>query len=57
MTALLHKDSRLKGSVELIAAQPADDGRIMPVYRIAVGPNVGFETVGLKAKTVRSKSR
>ncbi|MEP6770018.1 MAG: POTRA domain-containing protein, partial [Acidobacteriota bacterium] len=33
-TEFLHKNSRLKGAVELIAAQPTEDGRIMPVYRI-----------------------
>ncbi len=55
LTDFLHKQSRLKGSVELIAAQPTDDGRVMPVYRISVGPEVLFETVGIKAKTVRSQ--
>src|SRR5262249_43773590 len=34
ITEFLHKQSRLKGLVELIAAQPTEDGRIMPVYRV-----------------------
>ncbi len=55
LTEFLHKQSRLKGSVELIAAQPAADGRIMPVYRIAVGPEVLFETKGIKVKRVASE--
>jgi outer membrane protein insertion porin family len=55
LTAYLHKQSRLKGSVELIAAQPTEDGRVMPVYRISVGPEVRFETVGIKAKTIKNE--
>ena len=55
LTQFLHKQSRLKGTVELIAAQPTDDGRVMPVYRIAVGPEVLFETKGIKPRTVRSQ--
>ena len=51
----LHKKDRLKATVELIAAQPTDDGRIMPVYRIAVGPRVVFEATGIKEKKVRSE--
>ena len=49
----LHAAGRLKASVDLIAAQPADGGRILPVYRASVGPEVVFETVGLKVKRVR----
>ena len=55
LTEFLHKQSRWKGSVELIAAQPTDDGRVMPVYRITVGPEVVFETKGIKPKTVRNE--
>jgi outer membrane protein assembly factor BamA len=55
LTAYLHKQSRLKGLVDLIAAQPTEDGRVMPVYRISVGPEVRFETVGIKAKTVKNE--
>jgi outer membrane protein insertion porin family len=55
LTAYLHKQSRLKGSVELIAAQPTDDGRVMPVYRVSVGPEVLFETKGIKSSRVRSE--
>jgi outer membrane protein insertion porin family len=54
MTEFLHKQSRLRGSVELIAAQPTDDGRLMPVYRVTVGPDVAIEAKGIKAKTVRN---
>src|SRR6185437_14903411 len=42
-----------RGTVELIAAQPTDDGRVMPVYRIVVGPQVVFQTRGIKEKRVR----
>lgn len=55
LTEFLHKQLRWKGNVELIAAQPTDDGRVMPVYRITVGPEVVFQTQGIKAKTVRSE--
>lgn len=54
MTEFLHKQSRLKGAVELIAAQPTEDGRVMPVYRVSVGPDVLFDTRGIKTKTVRN---
>ena len=55
MTEFLHKQSRLKGVIELIAAQPTEDGRVTPVYRVSVGPNVVFDTKGIKAKTVRNE--
>ena len=57
LTEFLYKSSRLKGSVELIAAQPTEDGRIMPVYRIAVGPRVVFEAVGMPTKKLQSEVR
>jgi outer membrane protein insertion porin family len=53
ITQWLHKNSWLKASVELIAAQSTDDGRIMPVYRIFVGKKVVFETRGVKPGKVR----
>ncbi len=55
LTEYLHRQSRLKGTVELIAAQPTGDGRVMPVYRIVVGPEVLFETRGINPRTVRSQ--
>jgi outer membrane protein insertion porin family len=53
MTKFLRKKSRLKGTVELIAAQPTEDGRVIPVYRISVGPEVVFQTRGIPEKRVR----
>ena len=53
MTKFLRKKARLRGTVELIAAQPTDDGRVMPVYRIVVGPQVVFQTRGIQEKRVR----
>ena len=53
MTKFLQKQLHLRGTVELIAAQPNDDGRVMPVYRIAVGPKVVFETKGISERRVR----
>jgi len=53
MTKFLRKKARLRGTVELIAAQPTDDGRVIPVYRIVVGPEVVFQTRGIREKRVR----
>jgi outer membrane protein insertion porin family len=53
MTKFLRKKGRLRGTVELIAAQPTDDGRVMPVYRITVGPRVVFQTRGIRERRVR----
>ena len=49
----LHAQGRLKAQVELIAAQPEPNGRIAPVYRVAVGPDVVLQTTGVKEKQVR----
>jgi outer membrane protein insertion porin family len=53
MVTWLRKQSRLKASVDLIVAQPTDDGRIMPVYRVLVGKKIEFESRGVKASKVR----
>lgn len=50
----LHGKGRLKAQIELIAAQPTEDGRISPVYRASVGPRVVFDARGVKAKRVRN---
>ncbi|HEY3202523.1 MAG TPA: POTRA domain-containing protein [Thermoanaerobaculia bacterium] len=42
-----------KANVELIAAEPTDDGRVRPVYRIAVGPRVEIAATGISEKRVR----
>ena len=55
MTEFLHKNSYLKGSVELIAAQPADDGRLIPVYRVSVGPKVVFVGRGIADKKLEKE--
>jgi outer membrane protein insertion porin family len=58
MTEFLHKKEHFRALVELIAAQPTQDGRIMPVYRVRVGPRVVFEGKGIKpeklAKEIQS---
>jgi outer membrane protein insertion porin family len=48
MIEYMHGKERYRAVVELIAAQPTEDGRIMPVYRIRVGPRVVFEATGIK---------
>lgn len=53
MTEFLHDRGHLQGTVELIAAQPTDDGAVMPVYRVSVGPEVVFATRGISEKRVR----
>jgi outer membrane protein insertion porin family len=57
MADWLYKNSYLRASVELIAAQPTPDGNVAPVYRISVGKKIVFDTVGVKASTVRSEIR
>ncbi|HEY3172528.1 MAG TPA: POTRA domain-containing protein [Thermoanaerobaculia bacterium] len=57
MTKFLHKNDRLRGTVELIAAQPTADGRVMPVYRVSVGPRVVFRTRGIRERRVRREVR
>jgi outer membrane protein insertion porin family len=53
MAKYLKKQMHLRGTMELIAAQPTDDGRVMPVYRIAVGPKIAFQTRGIRERKVR----
>ena len=53
MSKFLRRQLHLRGAVELIAAQPTDDGRVMPVYRISVGPRVVFQTKGISERRVR----
>jgi outer membrane protein insertion porin family len=48
MTEFLHGQEHYRALVELIAAQPMEDGRAMPVYRLRVGPRVVFEATGIK---------
>jgi len=57
MTKFLQRNARLRGTVELIAAQPTEDGRVMPVYRITVGPRVVFRTRGIRESRVRREVR
>jgi outer membrane protein assembly factor BamA len=52
LTEYLHKQTRLKGTVHWLS--DTEEGRVMPIYRITVGPEVLFETKGIKPKTVRS---
>lgn len=53
MAKYLKKQMHLRGTVELIAAQPTDDGRVIPVYRIVVGPKIVFQTRGIRERKVR----
>jgi outer membrane protein insertion porin family len=53
LTKFLHKNARLRGTVELIAAQPTKEGRVMPVYRVTVGPRVVFQARGIRERRVR----
>jgi outer membrane protein insertion porin family len=57
MTKYLQKKMYLRGTVELIAAQPTENGSMMPVYRISVGPKIVFQTRGIKESKVRSEVR
>jgi outer membrane protein insertion porin family len=46
----LWKQGHYRASVELIAAEPTEDGRIRPVYRVTVGPRYEIAAEGLKPK-------
>ncbi len=46
-----------RGSAELIAAEPTEDGRIRPVYRVSVGPRYVIEATGLKPKAADKQIR
>jgi outer membrane protein insertion porin family len=46
-----------RGSVELIAAEPTEDGRIRPVFRITVGPRYEIAASGVKEKTAAKQIR
>ncbi len=52
----LMKENRFRASVELIAAEPTEDGSaIRPVYRIDVGPAFEIDSAGIAPKRVRSE--
>jgi outer membrane protein insertion porin family len=51
----LHEQGYFRASVELIAAEPTEDGRIRPVIRVAVGPRFQVEASGIKEKTARKQ--
>jgi outer membrane protein insertion porin family len=57
MIAYLHGKERYRAVVELIAAQPTEDGRIMPVYRLRIGPRVLFEATGIKPQKLAKELR
>jgi outer membrane protein insertion porin family len=46
-----------RASADLIAAEPTDDGRIRPVYRVSVGPRYEIEAIGLKPKAAAKQIR
>ncbi|HKD17189.1 MAG TPA: POTRA domain-containing protein [Thermoanaerobaculia bacterium] len=52
----LLEQGRFRASVDLIAAEPTEDGTaIRPVYRVAVGPVFEIEATGIRVKRVRSE--
>ncbi len=51
----LLEQGRFKAGVELIAAEPTDDGNIRPVYRLTVGPPYAIEATGIKEKQARKE--
>lgn len=52
----LLEQGRFRASVDLIAAEPTEDGAtIRPIYRVAVGPVFDIEATGVKVKRVRSE--
>lgn len=53
MRKFLLGEGYFKASAELIAAEPAEDGRIRPVYRVSLGPRYTLAVTGVKEKTAR----
>ena len=53
MRRFLLGEGYFRASVELIAAEPADDGRIRPVYRVSLGPRYTLAVTGVKEKAAR----
>lgn len=52
----LLEQGRFRAAVDLIAAEPTEDGAaIRPIYRIAVGPVFDVRATGVKVKRVRSE--
>jgi outer membrane protein insertion porin family len=50
MRKWLLRQGYYRSSIELIAAEPTEDGRVRPVYRITVGPRFEIAAEGLKTK-------
>jgi outer membrane protein insertion porin family len=44
-----------RANAELIAAEPTEDGRLQPVYRLVVGPRYELAVTGIKEKTARKE--
>jgi outer membrane protein insertion porin family len=57
MRKFLWNEGYYRGSVELIAAEPTDDGHIRPVYRITVGPRYELVAEGIKEKNAAKQIR
>ena len=53
MRKFLLEEGYFRASAELIAAEPTDDGRIRPVYRISLGPRYTLAVTGVKEKAAR----
>ena len=51
----LLEQGRFKASVELIAAEPTDDGNIRPIFRLTVGPPYVIDAAGVKEKQARKE--
>ena len=57
MRKFLLGEGYYRGAVELIAAEPTEDGRIRPVYRITVGPRYEIAAEGIKPKAAAKQIR
>lgn len=53
MRKFLLGEGYFRASAELIAAEPTDDGRVRPVYRVLVGPRYTLAVTGVKEKAAR----
>ncbi len=53
MRKFLLGEGYFRASAELIAAEPTDDGRVRPVYRVLVGARYTLAVTGVKEKAAR----
>ncbi|MFY9550915.1 MAG: POTRA domain-containing protein [Thermoanaerobaculia bacterium] len=55
MRRFLLEEGYFRANAELIAAEPTEDGRLRPVYRVSAGPRYELQVSGIKEKAARKE--